>query len=84
MQYFGIFFAAFAYVWLRAFQQRNVAHANYAWIVPTSFGMGALDMFCIVSFAKAGWSWQLWFVYGSAGALGSLLAVYAHKRYVHK
>ncbi len=83
MQYLGIFGAAFLYVWLRAFQQRNVAHANLAWIVPTSFGMGALDMYCIVSFARAGWSWGLWLIYGAAGACGSILAVLFHKRYVH-
>lgn len=84
MNYLGVFAAAFAYVWLRAFQQRNVAHASYVWMTPTSFGMAALDMFCIISFARAGWSLKLWLTYGAAGALGSVLAVMFHKRFIHK
>jgi hypothetical protein len=79
--YIGIFFASFAYIWLRAFQQRNVANAIYWWIVPTSYLMAATDVFLIANFAK-GLTVALWATYGTAGALGSLTAVYVHKRIV--
>jgi hypothetical protein len=80
--YLAIFFAAFVYVMLRAFQQRNVAFDSYGWIVPTSYCMAVVDIFLVASFAREGWSWALVFWYGTAGAAGSLCAMWFHKKYV--
>lgn len=82
MSYAAIFLASFVYVMLRAFQQRNVAFDAHWWVIPTSYGMAVLDIYLISSFARQGWGLALVFVYGSAGALGSLFAMWFHKRYV--
>lgn len=84
MQYIALFSAAFFYVMLRAFQQRNVAFNNYGWIWPTSYGMAAIDMYCVISFAKNGWQWQVWLAYGTAGAMGAVCAMLFHNRYIKK
>lgn len=82
MNYLSVFFAAFTYVMLRAFQQRNVAHDNHLWVVPTSYLMAVFDIFLVASFAREGWSVPLVFWYGTAGASGSLCAMWFHKRFV--
>ena len=82
MSYLAVFFATFTYVMLRAFQQRNVAFDSYKWVVPTSYGMAVVDVFIIVSFAKNGWSVPLVLTYGTAGATGSMCAMWFHKRFV--
>lgn len=82
MKYLAIFCASFIYVMLRAFQQRNVAFDQYWWVVPTSYGMAVMDVYLIASFAKEGWGPVLVFFYGSAGALGSLFAMWFHKRFI--
>lgn len=82
MSHAAIFFATFAYVMLRAFQQRNVAFDSYKWVVPTSYGMAVVDVFIIVSLSKSGWSLPLVLTYGTAGASGSLCAMWFHKKFV--
>lgn len=84
MNYLTVFVAAFGYVMLRALQQRNVAFNNYWWVVPTSYAMAALDTYCIVSFARSGWTWQIWLTYGTAGAMGAIFAMVFHQRYIKK
>ena len=83
IQYLEVFGAAFIYVMLRAFQQRNVAFDNYGWVIPTSYGMAIVDTFIIASISKAGWSLEFVVSYGTAGALGSICAMLFHKRYVN-
>ena len=77
-----MFASCFLYVLCRAFQQRNVAFANYGWIVPTSYSMAVLDVFIIAFIAHAGWTPLVVFANGSGGCLGALLAIYLHKRWV--
>lgn len=82
MIYLTMFLAQFSYVMLRAFQQRNVAFDNFWWIVPTSYGMAAIDIFIVASVAKQGWSLPLVFWVGTAGASGAMSAMLFHKRFV--
>lgn len=84
MKYLAVFCAAFVYVMLRAFQQRNVAFDNYGWVVPTSYGMAAVDTFIMASIAKNGWTLVFVLTYGTAGALGACCAMIFHKRYVKR
>ena len=79
-----MFGAVFLYVFVRAFQQRNVAFKHYAWIVPTSYVMAIFDVFIIVFVSHAGWSLPVVAANGTGGALGCLSAVYAHNRWVKK
>ena len=77
-----MFAAVFCYVFVRAFQQRNVAFAHYWWIVPTSYCMATLDVFIIVFVAKSGWHIPVVLANGTGGACGALCAVYLHKRFI--
>lgn len=77
-----MFGAMFAYVFVRAFQQRNVAFAHYWWVVPTSLLMAVFDVFIITFVARQGWSVAIVLANGGGGALGCLSAIYLHKRWV--
>jgi len=77
-----MFGACYVYVLLRAFQQRNVVHDNYLWIVPTSYLMATGDVFIIAFIAHAGWNIWIVLANGTGGALGCLSAMYIHRRWV--
>ncbi len=77
-----MFGAMFAYVMLRALQQRNVAFDNYLWIIPTSYCMAVVDVFIIAFVAHTGWTVPIVIANGSGGALGALSAMWFHKRYI--
>jgi len=82
MQYLQMFGACYCYVLLRAFQQRNVAFDNYAWVVPTSYFMAGADVFIIAFIASHGWHFWLVIANATGACLGALSAMYAHKRWV--
>lgn len=84
MQYLEMFLAVYAYVLLRAFQQRSVAFASYWWIPPVSYLMAAADVFIVVFVARSGWHLGLVLANGTGGALGALSAVWLHKKWVTK
>lgn len=77
-----MFAACYAYVMLRALQQRNVAFDNYKWIVPVSYCMACMDVFIVAFVAHAGWSFLIVFANGSGAALGALSAMAFHKKFV--
>jgi hypothetical protein len=79
-----MFLAMFAYVMLRALQQRNVAFDNYAWVIPTSYCMAVVDVFIIAFVSHQGWTVPIVLANGTGGALGALGAMQFHKRYVKK
>lgn len=75
------------FVFLRAFQQRNVAYLNYKWVMPTSWLMALVEVGTIGVVAKQfvvyGYSFTLAFMVGTGTGLGCLAAMFLHKRYVH-
>ena len=81
---FEMFAAMFCYVFVRAFQQRNVGGAHYWWVAPTSYCMAVFDVFIISFVAHQGWSVPIVLANGTGGALGSLVAIFLHKRWVKK
>lgn len=40
----AVFAANFLFIFLKAFQQRNVMGLHYAWVVPTSFAMAVAEV----------------------------------------
>ena len=78
------FAVAFVYISLRAFQQRNVSHANYSLIIPTSYLMALTDTYLIGAMVKSGLTLSFILTYGTAGAKGSVMAVILHKRWTKK
>lgn len=79
VDYTAVFFVSFAYVALRSWQQLNVVHRKYWWIVPTSLLMATADVFIIANIAQTGWGW-IALAYGLGGGLGSIGATYLHHR----
>ncbi len=73
--------ASFCYVFLKAFQQRNVMGLNWWWILPTSYGMAATEAIVIVKGAHNGFGWIV-VALGTGGGLGALCAMWLHHRYV--
>jgi len=80
MIYTMLFLTSFCFIFLKAFQQRNVAFDKYAWIMPTSYGLAMMEIFLIAEVAKAGWGIILVLVIGTGSGLGALLAALLHKR----
>lgn len=78
------FVASFVFIWLRAFQQRNVAFDHYGWIVPISICMAATEVYIIANIASFGYSLPLVLAMGLGGGLGATLAAIMHKRLMRK
>ena len=76
MIYITAFFVPLIYVFLRVFQQRNVAHKEILSMVLTSFGITAFEILSITLIVSKGW--ELFVPLGAGGAVGSVAAVYFH------
>lgn len=81
MIYFILLGVTFIYVFLRAFQQKNVQHSMYAWMIPVSYGMGLCDVYIISTVARDGHIlWVTALFMGTGGALGSVGATFLHNK----
>ena len=72
--------AMFAYVFLKAFQQRNVAFDHYLPVVPTSWLMFAAEAYVVVAIASRGWDVLFVFSVGTSAGVGAVIAMYVHNR----
>lgn len=85
MTYLVALVASFAFIFLRAFQQRNVAFDNYAWVIPVSWAMAATEFLVVTMIAKQdSYNVVLVLTLGSGAGMGSLTAMLLHKRFVKK
>ncbi len=73
-------FAMFCFVFLKAFQQRNVAFDHYWPVVPISWLMVAAEFYVIVAVVSVGYSFALIAAVGISAGVGSMLAMLLHKR----
>jgi hypothetical protein len=78
----GIGLANFGFIGLKAFQQRNVIHNNFGWVLITSNGLAVFEVFIIASVAREGFTWVLAFALGIGGGLGCIAAMKLHNRFV--
>ena len=83
----GLFLANFSYIFLKAFQQKNVMKDNYVLVLPTSFGMAACEYFimgtiALVAVGDSSWNEAMLNVLciGLGGGLGSLIGMVAHNK----
>lgn len=76
--------AMFVFVFLKAFQQRNVAFEHYWEMLPTSYAMAFVEVYVIASIATAGYSFALVNAIGLGGAAGAISATYLHKKWMRK
>jgi len=81
--------ANFMFIFLKAFQQRNVSFMHYAWVLPTSFTMGIVEVGVVGAVAleatKADHFLDMWpmiVAIGLGGGLGCLASMYIHHKYI--
>ena len=71
-------------VTFKAYQQRQVQHAEYRKMPPISYGMAFCDIFLMALVIHSADSiWQLiglWLAAGTGGSLGSILGTWLHAR----
>ena len=70
--------AMFAYVFAKAWQQRNVAFDHYWPVLPTSLVMAALEVYVIATIVRTGYDLTLVLSLGSGAGFGAMLAMYTH------
>lgn len=73
--------ANFLFIFLKAYQQRNVAFDNYGMVLPTSFGLAMTEVYVIAKVAVLGFTLPLALTIGVAAGSGALCAMLIHKRY---
>lgn len=78
------FFASLAFVFFKAFQQRNVAFDHFTWVMPTSLGMALTEFYVVALVAQHGYSLPLVFAAGCGAGLGAIAAMSTHRRFVGK
>lgn len=79
--YLALAAASFVFVFLKAFQQRNVAFDHFAAVIPTSIGMAAMEVFVVAKVAATGWSMGVVLAVGLASGSGAMLAMAAHRKF---
>jgi hypothetical protein len=80
--FLATFAANFAFIFLKAFQQRNVIHNNYGWVVATSNAMALFEVYVVAMVAKEGFTIWLVLALGFGGGTGCLAAMLLHNRFV--
>ena len=70
--------ANFAFIGLKAFQQRNVIHNDRWWVFVTSNLLAVAEVFVIYTIAERGFFWPLVLTIGVSGGLGCLFAMSLH------
>ena len=79
----GLAPVAFAMVFCRSFQQKNVMHNRYAWVIPTSACMALTEALLWINVVNEGLGWGVaWMAVG--GGTGCLMAMLFHNKLENK
>lgn len=76
---FWLFVSSFVFVFLRAFQQQNVIHGKWAWVLPVSYMLCAAEYYIISLAANAGYGFTIVLVGGTGAGLGCLCSMLFHR-----
>lgn len=76
----ALFVASYVNIFLRAFQQRNVAYNHYLAVMPISLCMAAVEVFTIAVVAASGFDLSYVISVGLGGGLGCISSMYVHNR----
>jgi hypothetical protein len=76
----GLFLANFIFIFLKAFQQRNVGGSHYLAVIPTSLALALVEVYIIVQVATGGFNFGTVVALGLAGGSGSIAAIWSHKK----
>lgn len=77
-----LFLSSFGWVFVQAFQSRNVNSGQYIWAAFGSFFIGTLQVFVLSTVVGPGASFLHTLVYCTGGALGVTSAMYVHRRFL--
>lgn len=80
MTYLALGLASFVFIFLKAFQQRNVAFNHYLAVIPTSLLMAVVEVFAVATIAAEGWSIGIVLAVGIASGTGAVTAMLTHNR----
>ena len=80
MEVFYAGIAMFAFVFFKAFQQRNVAFDHYWPVIPISLLMACAEVYVISAVVRGGYDPALVLSIGSGSGVGALLAMWLHRR----
>ena len=76
--------AMFCFVFLKAFQQRNVAFDKYLAVIPTSWLMFAAEAYVVVAIAQRGWDFAFVAAVGTCAGIGAVCAMFLHNQIFRK
>ena len=76
--------ASFISVFVKAFQQRNVAFNNYISVPLFSFGMAFTEVYIVINIVELGASWDVIWRLAVGAVLGCWTAMYLHNRLHNK
>lgn len=76
--YVAAFLISLGYIYLKAWQQINVIHKRYTWVVPVSFMLALCEVATIGLVVHT--SFWLFIPIGLGGGIGCLLAMKRHHR----
>ncbi len=74
--------AMFIFVFLKAFQQRNVAFNHYWPVIPTSLLMALAEVYVIALIATTGYDLRLVLSIGFGAGCGAVVAMFLHNRWL--
>lgn len=80
----GVFLTSALYIGLKSFQQLNVVHRQYRWIVPLSIMMAACEAIIVVAQTEQGVYLPTIMAVGLGGGVGSCIGTWLHTRYLEK
>lgn len=80
----AVFGASFIFVFLKALQQRHVAHNDWGFVLPTSLCMATVEYYVIITVSKQGYDWTLIVAGGTGAGLGALLAMVWHNYHLRR
>lgn len=78
--YLSLAAASFAFVFLKAFQQRSVQDDNFIAILPVSLGLASMEVFTVSKVASTGWHIGVVLAIGLAAGSGAMVAMLLHRR----
>lgn len=84
MHLLAVFAASFGFIFLKALQQRNVQHNDFALVFPTSVAMAAFEVYVIAQVALSGYGLGLVLAWGSGAGLGAICAMLLHNAHLKR
>lgn len=77
-----LFFASYVFIFVKAFQQRNVMGLHYPWVLPSSIVMAFVEVYVIAMVAAKGYGLAIVLSVGLGAGLGALSSMWIHQKYV--